>query len=271
MIKVDLHLHTSHSHGQDGVAAMYAASREKGLEMIGFSEHSPRPSGFDYPRDYRQRLHSAYPQYLAEVREIQAHDPNVLLGLELDWIPACPDFMESTINAYQYDYIIAGIHFLGTLGFDYSAADWSDPDSLQYSHRYEAYYETMADMAASGLFHIVAHPDLIKLFSREYFTSWLASDRGKDCVLAALESVRDADMAMEVSSAGLRKPCGEIYPAPPIMAMAAELGIPISFGSDAHCVNTPAFAFADLAAYAHAFGYEQSVYFRKGTRFFCEF
>jgi histidinol-phosphatase (PHP family) len=42
------------------------------------------------------------------------------------------------------------------------------------------------------------------------------------------------------------------------MAAAADLGLPIAFASDAHCVDTPAFAFAELARYAASFGYTYS-------------
>ena len=41
-------------------------------------------------------------------------------------------------------------------------------------------------------------------------------------------------MAMEVSTAGLRKPVGEIYPARAMLEMAVDAGIPIALSSDAH-------------------------------------
>ena len=80
----------------------------------------------------------------------------------------------------------------------------------------------------------------------------------------AVMALRDAGMAMELSSAGLRKACREIYPAPPIMALAAELGLPVSFASDAHGVDDVAHGFARLASYAKAFGFREHVFFDKG-------
>lgn len=69
---------------------------------------------------------------------------------------------------------------------------------------------------------------------------------------------------MEISSAGLRKACREIYPAPPIMALAAELRLPVSFASDAHSSDDVAYGFARLASYAKAFGFTEHVIFEKG-------
>ena len=50
----------------------------------------------------------------------------------------------------------------------------------------------------------------------------------------AIEAMLDAGVAMEVSTAGLRKPVGEIYPARAMIEMAVDAGIPIALSSDAH-------------------------------------
>lgn len=64
----------------------------------------------------------------------------------------------------------------------------------------------MKKMAESGLYDIVAHPDLIKIFSVNEFHDWLARPDSMELVRDALRAARDAGMAMEISSAGLRKP-----------------------------------------------------------------
>ena len=82
-----------------------------------------------------------------------------------------------------------------------------------------------------------------------------------DLIRETLAAMRETGVALEVSSAGLRKDFAEPYPAPPIMRLAAELGVNISFGSDAHATADVAFGFDHLAAYARSFGYAQSVIF----------
>ena len=67
MIRADLHTHTNHSHARDSVRQMFEAGREKGLLVQGFSEHSPRPGGYDYPSEYRDHLAATFDAYLAEV------------------------------------------------------------------------------------------------------------------------------------------------------------------------------------------------------------
>jgi histidinol-phosphatase (PHP family) len=93
------------------------------------------------------------------------------------------------------------------------------------------YFETLAQAARSGLFDIMAHPDLVKVWGsarpqperdpRHYYEP-------------AVEAMLDAGVAMEVSTAGLRKPAGELYPAAAMLEMAADAGVPIALSSDAH-------------------------------------
>lgn len=268
MIRVDLHTHTVCSHGRNTVREMFEAGQGRGLIIQGFSEHSPRPAGYDYPVEYRDTLAAAYPGYVREVRELAAEQAarpggvRVLLGMELDWLEDEPKFMAEVARSHPFDYIIGGIHFLGRWGFDWSADEWSALSPDQTAEVYARYYRTMKRMAESGLFRIVAHPDLIKIFSVDTFRAWLIRPGNLDLVAEALTAVRDAGMAMEISSAGLRKPCREIYPGPGILRLAADLKVPVTFASDAHSTADVAASFDVLARYAADVGYTESLVFQ---------
>ena len=267
-IPADLHMHTAHSHGQAATEAMFQAARAKGLAIIGFSEHSPRPAGYAYPADYQAKLVREFPQYVEEVRQIaaaaSAENIRVLLGMEVDYLPGQEAYAKALIAAHDFDYVIGGLHFQKNWGFDFSAEDWVLMTKGERFAAYAQYYRDLAAMCQSGLFHIAAHPDLIKLFSVENFQAWLATDEAEPLIRDALTAMKDNDMAMEISSAGLRKPCKEIYPCRRLMESARKLRLPISFGSDAHCVNTPAFAFNVLARYAGEYGYTRSTVIEQG-------
>ncbi|MDR0827953.1 MAG: histidinol-phosphatase [Desulfovibrio sp.] len=272
-IRADLHMHTSHSHGEASTRDMYLAARSKGLTIIGFSEHSPRPETHSYPTDYQEKLREGIPAYVREVsalaRSAEESGVEVLLGIEADYIPMREDFTVSFLRNYPFAYVIGGLHFQGEWGFDRSADDWMPLSGTERAKIYVRYYEDMIRMCKSRLFDIVAHPDLVKIFSIADFRDWIAEESSFSLVRDALIAMRDNGLLMEVSSAGLRKPCKEIYPGPRIMSLAAELGLSISFASDAHCINTPAYAFPELAAYAASFGYRESAVPRnRELRFF---
>ena len=266
MIQADLHNHTCHSHARDSVAAMFEAAKDKGLAWYGFSEHSARPLGYSYDPsvEYREHLAATFPDYVAAVRALRDRKPDggprVLLGLELDWLPAERPFLERAVRAESFDYVLGGIHYLGTWPFDAHEEDWTVLTEAACRAHYEAYFDTFAQLAASNLVRIIAHPDIIKIFSRPRFDAWLAEKDGSslDRVRHALTALRDNGLVMEISSAGLRKSCGEIYPGPVIMRMAADLGVPVSFASDAHCTEHVAWQFDELARYAASFGYTRS-------------
>ena len=163
--------------------------------------------------EYREHLRQNFVRYASEVMQLRAlsGSPKVLLGMELDWFPSERPFMEAAVAAYPFDYIIGGIHFLGSWGFDFTQDDWKISPQQCYT-RYENYFRTLADMARSGLVDIAAHPDIIKLYSVDVFHQWLAMPESLALISEALTAIRDNGLVMEISSAGLRKPCNEIYP-----------------------------------------------------------
>jgi histidinol-phosphatase (PHP family) len=50
----------------------------------------------------------------------------------------------------------------------------------------------------------------------------------------AIDGIAQSGIAIEVSTAGLRKHVGEMYPAPAFLQMCLEAGNPIALSSDAH-------------------------------------
>lgn len=268
MILADMHTHTQYSHGADSPAAMYAAAVNKGLQYLAFTEHSPRPAGFDYTHEYREELTRRLPDYVREVTALRADGGpcQALFGMEMDWLDGQEDYIRRACAAQEYDVLLGSVHFIGAWGFDDGGEPWKAFSQEECEAQYRAYFAAWERMIASGLFHVAAHPDLVKIFSVEQFHIWLAKEEGQAAVRRGLAALRDAGMCMEVSSAGLRKPCHEIYPAPPFMAVAAELGLPLTFASDAHATGDVAFGFARLASYARAFGFREYTVVRRGRR-----
>lgn len=251
---------------------MFVAARNRNLSHIGFSEHSPRPKGFNYIHEYRDQLAAFLPTYVSEVTALKNEsDCEVLLGLEMDWLSGEEAFIRKSISNYDYDYIIGSVHFLEHWGFDDGVGPWVDVSQEICEQRYCQYFESWHEMISSGLFQIAAHPDLIKIFSSDKFSLWLNKAESKSLIWACLNTLKASGMAMEISSAGLRKACRQIYPHPVIMEMASRLDIPITFASDAHCMGDIAKNFTKLAEYARRFGYCQQALFNHGHKSFIPF
>lgn len=272
MITSDTHSHTYYSHAAHSAADMARAAEQAGLKVYGFTEHSPRPAGCDYPVEYREHLSANFSKYLQEVRELRAGAGPVefLLGLEVDWIEGEQDFARGIIAAEDYDYVLGSVHFIGRWPLDAVHTHWQKLDEAGHFQRYQRYFEILTEMAESRLMHIAAHPDIIKIFSVDTFRKWLAGEN-LELVRGALTAMHRSGMSMEVSAAGLRKPCKEIYPGPILMGMARELALPISFASDAHDVSHVGWKFDELAEYGRSFGYTRTRFYRQGQAVDVEF
>jgi histidinol-phosphatase (PHP family) len=85
------------------------------------------------------------------------------------------------------------------------------------------------ELAKSGTVDVLAHADLAKIFSWRPDPHVLA-----ELHLQIAETAVRADVALEISTAGLRKPVGEIYPDPSLLRACVDRGVPVTTASDAH-------------------------------------
>ena len=119
-------------------------------------------------------------------------------------------------------------------------------------------------MINSWLFKIAAHPDLINIFSLTSFHKLLECKDNLFIIEQCIEDLNKNNMAMEISAAGLRKPCKEIYPCKQIMELASKHKVKITFASDGHCVNTIGKNLDILESYASDYGFKSSFYYNNG-------
>jgi histidinol-phosphatase (PHP family) len=157
------------------------------------------------------------------------------LGIEVDFIPGREDRLANLLDDRDWDYVIGSVHFLRDEAVDlHGEADWAawdiwrdgDPEKV-----WTRYFETLGEAARSGLFDILAHPDLVKVWGQGVPRPHGDLRRFYDI---AMDGIADSDVAIEVSTAGLRKPVGEIYPSAPFLDMCLEAGRPVALSSDAH-------------------------------------
>lgn len=161
--------------------------------------------------------------------EVVGQSP-IRLGLEADFVPGAEDRLEELISARPFDFVVGSVHFIGDRSLDTEEFtiwdDRSDPDEI-----WRRYFETIAAAVRSGLFDILAHPDLVKVWGR---ASRLPSRDLRFFYEPAIEAIAESGIAVEVSTAGLRKDVAEIYPAPAFMEMCVEAGASFALSSDAH-------------------------------------
>jgi histidinol-phosphatase (PHP family) len=202
---------------------------ERGIAELGVSEHVYRfrqaLDVWDHPL-WRRYARDDLDDYCAFVRE----ETDLRLGLEADFIPGREERTANLVEAREWDYVVGAVHFLGEHAVDYDRYDvWTSGDSPDKVWR--RYFEWLGEAARSGLFDILAHPDLVKVWGRERPRPDGDLRRYYE---RAIDGIAESGIAIEVSTAGLRKPARELYPAPAFLEMCLEAGNPIALSSDAH-------------------------------------
>ena len=230
-----------------------------GLTEFGISDHAPcRPEPFD---DWRM-LEGELPEYfdwIARAKHAAGERLAVRAGLECDWIRGCENFITELSGKYAWDYLIGSVHYLSGWDFDNPKwiGKWVETDVAAV---WTEYWKTYAEMAESGLFDILAHPDLVKKFSHVPHGDL---DRFYDPVI---EAIAANGSVIELNTAGWHKPCAEAYPAPRFLELAASAGIGLVISSDAHAPSEVARDFQKARLLAKAAGYRETQLFRNRRR-----
>ncbi|MEF3192283.1 MAG: histidinol-phosphatase [Campylobacterales bacterium] len=252
---IDLHNHTPRCHHASGSPAEYAqAAFNQGIQIYGFSDHAPM--AFDPQWRMRHDEMTEYEQEIRNLTESYHGKMKILLGYEVDWLPG---YMDEHVIQADVDYLIGSVHFINDWGFDnpefLSHYEGRDPDAT-----WRDYFNLIAQMARSGLFQIVGHVDLLKVFN------FLPHADIRILAQKAFKEIKKAGMAIELNSAGIRKPIGESYPSLPLLELAAELDIPITFGCDAHQTKQVGAGLEKLYELARTVGYTHALYFEGKDR-----
>ena len=249
---VDYHTHTSLcKHAQGNVEEYVLKAIELGLDEIGCSEHIPMPDRFDEQhRMSLEEYYSIYAPAVSAAREKYEDRIRVKRGIEADFFPGTEKWVHGFIEENDFDYVIGSVHFLGKWGFDPASGTVfvHKYDGRDINEVYVAYFDAVRRSAASGLFDIIAHFDLVKKFGHR------PTADVTDSLVEALKAIKANDLCIEINTSGLRKPVKEIYPSLEILRMMKELKIPLTLGSDAHDPQDVGYAFEDAIAMIEEFG-----------------
>jgi histidinol-phosphatase (PHP family) len=282
----DYHVHL-HKHGQydgigpppgqypiDHIEAYVETARSSGATEIGFTEHlyrcveskailgtwweqDPRKDLREYTKSYvREERVLSLERYVQAVVDAKDRGLPVLLGLEVDFFPETAETVAEFLEPYPFDFLIASTHWLGAWGVDL-------PDQIfEFDRRgplqsYEDYFHTETELAASGLFDVLAHADVIK--KQGLFLTETPSDMYEELAVAAARG----GTAVEVSTAGLYQPAEEMYPAEPLLRRFHNHSVPITLASDAHIPEHTARDFGRAVDLARSVGYTERIQFRR--------
>jgi len=234
---------------------------ERGVEALGVSEHVHR---FRQALDVWQHpfWRASAVDDLDEYCEFVRTKTSLALGIEADFVPGAEDRMAALLDAREWDYVIGSIHFLRDAALD-MRGDWDVWRSGNPDKVWQRYFETLGEAARSGMFDVLAHPDLVKVWGK---AAPVPERDPRFYYELAMDGIADSDVAIEVSTAGLRKPVGEMYPARAFLEMCLEAGRPVSLSSDAHTPDDLAYRYEEAVEYLESVGVEEIAVFEGRVR-----
>ena len=266
----DYHVHLRPDEGDTTPERFFTAANaeryrvvaaERGIAELGVAEHVYRFTAaldvWEHPF-WRRYATDDLDDYCGFVRE----ETDLRLGIEADFVPGREDRMANLLEAREWDYVVGSVHFLRDRSLDteeYSV--WGAGESADRVWR--RYFETVAEAARSGLYDIMAHPDLVKVWGR---SAPRPDGDLRHFYEPAVEAFAEAGVAVELSTAGWRKPVGEQYPALPLLEMVVDAGCPIALSSDAHVPDQLGYEYERAAELLEAAGVREIAVFEGRQR-----
>ncbi len=241
------------------------AASERGIEELGVAEHIHR---FVQSLDvwdhawYRHWAADDVDEYCDFVRSV-----SLKLGIEADFLPGGEDRLANLLDGRDWDYVVGSVHFLRDDAVDFHGypvwEQWNiwrgaDPEKV-----WARYFETLGEAARTGIFDILAHPDLVKVWGGRVPVPEGDLRRFYE---RAMDGIGESDAAIEVSTAGLRKPAREIYPAAPFLEMCLEAGRPVALSSDAHTPEQLGYEYERAVAWLADLGVTELAVFERRSR-----
>ena len=236
-------------------------AEERGITELGVAEHIHR---FTQSLDiwqhpwWRKWARDDVDAYCEFVRE----ETDMKLGIEADFVAGAEDRSANFLEAREWDFVVGSVHFLRDEAVDMD--DWSvwgrgySPEKV-----WKRYFDTLGEAARTGMYDIMAHPDLVKVWGRD-----APQPEGdlRRYYEPAIDGFLEGGVAVEVSTAGLRKPVGEIYPSRRFLEVVVDAGLPIALSSDAHVADDLGHRYDDALALLEEVGIRELCVFEGRTR-----
>jgi histidinol-phosphatase (PHP family) len=258
----DYHVHTFRCGHAGGASRDFVRlALDRGLSEIGFTDHIPLyflPAG---ERDPKLAMREdQFDDYLREVEGLREEFRGriaVRLGLEADYAEGHEDALARWLERADWDLVLGSVHWV--------AGDWIDDPARSPARferegadrLYDEYYRLLAKAARTGFFDVLTHFDLPKKHGHRPASPRLAAEE------EALAAAKEARCAVEISSAGLRKPVAEAYPEARLLSRMVSVGIPVTFSSDAHAPAEVGWGYEETLELARSASVTEYVTFEK--------
>jgi histidinol-phosphatase (PHP family) len=253
--KTDYHMHSTYSDGRSAPEEYVTAAIACGISEVGFSEHLTL---FKDQQDWNMNPVNITP-YINHIQTLRNNSLNIKIktGFEVDYFKGKEEEIRAFLNPLPLDYIIGSVHYLGEKTVDIGPEFYIGKN---IDRLFESYFDNVCSAAASGLFDIIGHCDLIRIygykpsFDQEHLYRKLA------------KTMKAHDVVFEVNTNGRNRPLADFYPNRKFLHIFMEEKVPVCVNSDAHMPSRVGQYFDEAYELLRSVGYNEMAVFDKRIR-----
>ena len=221
MMIANYHSHTWRCSHATGTEREYVlASRSRGMEIYGFSDHTPYPFPWYHVSWFRMKQEQLA-EYVETIMSLRREFPDIQIpvGLEAEYYPKYFPELRSLLKDSGIEYLLLGQHYLDNeIGAHYSGNATGDESLLKQ------YCAQTRDALQTGCYTYFAHPDLL------HFKGSTAVYESH--IRGLCREARSCGIPLEVNLLGLER--GKHYPDIRFWRVAAEENCSVILGCDTH-------------------------------------
>ncbi len=243
----DYHCHCDYSVDAAGSIGEYCeAALQRNLAELCFTTHyDANPRSADASANFISVKGEKLPartenlaEYVKDVENAHARyypmGLYVRLGLEFGWYPGCEEEVRKLRKLYDFEYMLCGIHELGSVCFCCSHSYESCFERYTVEAMASEYFSEAKRAAQTGLFDTLAHLDYYKKYGEKFYGKSV-SDAHRPHLNELFAALKESGTALEINTAAARKGFSSYYPQVGIINAARRAGVDvIHLGSDAH-------------------------------------
>ena len=253
--RTDYHMHSSYSDGRSVPEDYVSPAIAAGLSEIGFSEHLTL---FKDLEDWNMNPVNISP-YITHLETLRKKIKNIKIkiGLEVDFFEGKEEEIKAYLKPLPLDYIIGSVHYLGEKTVDVGPEFY---EGKSIDRLFESYFESVITAVSSGIFDIIGHCDLIRIYE------YKPSANVEPLYRRLAKSMKKNDVAFEVNTNGRNRPLADFYPDRRFLNIFREENIPVCVNSDAHMPSRVGQYFDEAYELLRYIGFTEMAVFDKRVR-----
>jgi len=253
--KTDYHMHSSFSDGRAAPEDYIAPALLAGMCEIGFSEHLTL---FKELEDWNMDPANinSYISHLESLRRNTNH-LKIRTGLEVDFIDGKENLIRDFLAPLPLDYVIGSVHYLGEKTVDFGPEFY---EGKNIDRLFESYFNSVCVAVESGIFDIIGHCDLIRIYGFKPHTDPEPHYR------RLARTMKKHNVTFEVNTNGRNRPLADFYPDRKFLSIFHEENVPVCVNSDAHMPARVGQYFDEAYELLRYTGYTEMAVFEKRVR-----